>query len=385
MFKPKTLSVVYAHHEAHGPGIYHNELLSRHSNSLDMLYSNVMETNWKFPENVTLYTDRRIIKPWKEIYNRNILYKWFLFFKFTGIFLKKVFKNEYDLIVVFNPSALFSLYLIKFIIPRKTKLWYHNYDPTDSKTVKKYSQAWFANKAMYKLFPKLSLFTHSEERRNIFFPLDLLKNPYQILPNYPMIELHGGEKRVLKDNEIVLVFSGVISEGNGLEEIIKISHKKIGDREIKLILKGFIQEEYKLRLLKLIHDCKVESQVQFIGVGPWEEVPQVLRIANIGIHIFHKADLISQTMGKGGSGKVFQYIAEGLPVLMSPGFYTNFKEYNWAVPTLLSNEDLLSNIENIIEKYDLMSESAILSFKNELNCNLAFETIFNSIFSLKKN
>ena len=324
MFKPKTLSVVYAHHEAHGPGIYHNELLSRHSKSLDMLYSNVMETNWKFPENVTLYTDRKTVLPWKDIYARNFIFKWFLFLKFTWIMYRLTKKNNYDLIVVFNSPALFSLNLIRLLIPSKTKLWYHNYDPVDAKTVKKYSQSWFAFKAMFKIFPKLTLFTHSEEKRNIFFPLDLLKNPYQILPNYPMMELHGGIKRELKGKEIILVFSGVISEGNGLEEIIKISHKKIGNREIKLILKGFIQEDYKSKLQKLIHECNVESQIKFIGVGPWEEVPQVLRTANIGIHIFHKADLISQTMGKGGSGKVFQYIAEGLPVLMSPGFYTNF-------------------------------------------------------------
>ncbi len=379
MLKPKTLSVVYAHHEAHGPGIYHNELLSRHSKSLDILYSNVMETNWKFPENVNLYTDRQTILPWKEIYNRNFIFKWFLFLKFTWVMCRLIQKNNYDLIVVFNSPALFSLNLIKFLIPSKTKFWYHNYDPVDAKIVKKYSQSWFAYKAMFKIFPKLTLFTHSEEKRNIFFPLDLLKKPYQILPNYPMIELHGGEKRELKDNVIVLVFSGVISEGNGLEELIKISHKKIGDREIKLILKGFIQEEYKMKLQKLIYECKVETQVQFIGVGPWEEVPQVLRTANIGIHIFHKADLISQTMGKGGSGKVFQYIAEGLPVLMSPGFYTNFNEYDWAVPTLLTPEELLLNITHIVNKYNDLSESAISSFKNELNCDLAFDLIFKSI------
>lgn len=379
MLKPKTLSVVYAHHEAHGPGIYHNELLSRHSKSLDILYSNVMETNWEFPENVTLYTDRQTILPWKEIYNRNFIFKWFLFLKFTWVMYRLIQKNNYDLVVVFNSPALFSLNLIKLLIPSKTKLWYHNYDPVDAKTVKKYSQSWFAYKAMFKIFPNLTLFTHSEEKRNIFFPLDLLKNPYQILPNYPMIELHGGEKRELNEKKIVLVFSGVISEGNGLEEIIKISHKKIGDREIKLILKGFIQEEYKMKLQKLIQDCKVESQVQFIGVGPWKEVPQVLRTANIGIHIFHKADLISQTMGKGGSGKVFQYIAEGLPVLMSPGFYTNFNEYDWAVPTLLTPEELLLNITHIVNKYNDLSESAISCFKNELNCDLAFDLIFKSI------
>ena len=378
----KTLSVVYAHYESHGPGIYHNELLAKHSGTLDILYSNVMETKWKFPTNVTLYTDRSTILPWNVIYNKSFIFKWFLFLKFTYIMYRLVKKNKYDLIVVFNSPALFSLSLIKILIPSTTKLWYHNYDPIDIKTIKKFSQSWFAYKAMFKIFPQLTLFTHSEEKRNIFFPLELLKNPFQILPNYPMIALHGGETRVLKHKEVVLVFSGVISEGNGLEEIIRIANRKIGDRDINLILKGFIQEDYKDKLNNLIAECGVENYVKFIGVGPWEEVPRILRTTNIGIHIFHKADLISQTMGKGGSGKVFQYIAEGLPVLMSPGFYNNFNEYDWAVPTSLNPEELLSNIAHIVNNYNELSKAAISSFKNELNCDLSFELIFKSIEKL---
>ncbi len=375
----KVLSCVYAHFEAHGPGIYHNELIAKNAGELDLFYTNVMETSWVFPDNVTLITDRKKIIPWSSIYKMNVIIRWYFFLKFTLKMLKLVKKNKYDVIIVFNPPALLSLRLIHKFLNKETKLWYHNYDPIDSTNIKKYSLSYFSNKAMHQLFPIIDVFSHSEEKRDCFFPIESLKNKRFILPNYPMKELHGGEKRSLHHDEIRIIFSGVISEGNGLEDLIKISNQKIGNKNIKLILKGFIQIEYKQKLIDVIDRNNTSKNVEFIGVGPWKEVPEILRTAHIGIHIFHKDDIISKTMGKGGSGKVFQYIAEGLPVLMSSGFHKNFKEYEWAIPTTLIHEDLIRNISRIIENYDKLSQAAIDSFHNELSCNKYFTEIASSL------
>ncbi|MCB9262681.1 MAG: glycosyltransferase [Flavobacteriales bacterium] len=380
MKKIKALSTVYAHHETHGPGIYHNELLAKYCSEVDILYSNVMETTWKFPDNVRLITDRQEIIPWDTIYAKPVHIKWMYFLKYTRLMLKLIRKNKYDLVVLFNPPALLSYRIIKAFVPEKTKIWYHNYDPLNSETIKKYSQQWFALKAMNNVFPTIDLFTHSEEKRNRFFPIELLKKPYHILPNYPAIELHGGEERKLNANEPVkLIFSGVISEGNTLEELIKLTQKTIDGREIHLILKGFVKDHYKESLEALVKENNVQDKVTFIPAGPWREVPEILRTAHIGIHIFHKADIISKTMGKGGSGKVFQYIAEGLPVLMSNGFKTNFEEYDWAVATDIDQDSLLKNVTHLVTSYQSLTHKAIESFKTELSCNAAFEAIFQSL------
>lgn len=238
---------------------------------------------------------------------------------------------------------------------------------------------WFAHKAMFNVFKTIDLFTHSEEKRNLFFPLDLLKNPYQILPNYPMIELHGGSPRKIESNTVKLIFSGVITHDNGLEDLIRFIHTEVHGKQLQLILKGFIKPDYLEVLKNLVKENNVQDKVTFVPVGPWKEVPELLRTANIGIHIFSKADLISKTMGKGGSGKVFQYIAEGLPVLMSHGFKNNFEEYDWAVPTKLDDDSLLQNISYVVENYDALSTGAISSFKTELSCNNQFDKIFKSL------
>ena len=375
----KVLSCVYAHFEAHGPGIYHNELLAKSSGQLDIYYSNVMLTSWVFPDHVRLITDRDNIIPWVEIYKKNHLSKWWFFLKYTIKMFFLIKRNKYDIVVVFNAPTLLSLTIIRFFINKKIKLWYHNYDPIDNTNIKKYSISYFCYRSMMMIFPKLDMFSHSEETRDRFFPLHLLNHQRYILPNYPMIEMHSGNKRELNSKTLRIIFSGVISEGNGLEDLIKISSAPIRDFKIHLILKGFITNDYKNQLQKLILETDSSDYVNFIGVGPWKEVPQILRTAHIGVHIFHKDDIISKTMGKGGSGKVFQYIAEGLPVLMSSGFYENFKEYDWAIPTSLDHKELVSNITYIVDNYDKLSESATNSFKNELNCDKHFDEIFNAL------
>lgn len=288
-------------------------------------------------------------------------------------------KNKYQLIILFNSPAFLSYSLIRQFLPKNIKIWYHNYDPIDIEKTKKYSQAWFSYRAMFRHFSKIDLFTHTEEKRNIFFPIHLLRSSYYILPNYPLLKLHGGKKRKLENNIVSLVFSGVISPGNGLEELIKLSGKSIMGYNLNLILKGFILSDYKIQLENIVKTCMVEKNVIFIPAGPWREVPEVLRSCNIGIHIFHKADLVSKTMGKGGSGKVFQYIAEGLPVLMSPGFYENFKEYKWAFSTELDEESLIKNISDIILNYDSLSQNAADTFNEELNCDTYFDKIFKTL------
>ncbi len=379
MKKIKTLSVVYAHHESHGPGIYHNELLAKYSEKLDIFFLNVLETNWNFPFNVRLIPFNKKQITLASIYKKNPILRWLIFIHFSLRMLFLIKKNKYDLIVLFNPSAFLAYRIISPFLSEGLKIWYHNYDPIDIKRTKKFSQGWFAYKAMYSRFPKIELFTHTEEMRNIFFPIQLLKSPHFILPNYPLIRLHSGQKRELVNNTVTLVFSGVISHGNGLEELIGMANKKILGNDLKLVLKGFIQEDYKRDLGKLVLEKKAEKNVVFIPSGPWKEVPGVLRQCNIGIHIFNKADIVSKTMGKGGSGKVFQYIAEGLPVMMSPGFHQNFKEYNWAIATELDETSLHGNISKIISHYDILSQSAVNSFKNELNCDRYFEEIFDRI------
>jgi len=379
MRKIKTLSVVYAHHESHGPQIFAIELLSKYCKQVDLLYANVAETSWEFPANVTLIKDRKKLMAQETVYKKNIFKKWSYFFRFVFIMLKQIRRNRYDLIVLFNPPALLAIRIIYKLIPKKTIVWYHNYEPVDPTTVKKYSQGWFGYKAMKKTFSKIDFFSFSEKEREIFFPIHLLKTKYLIFPNYSLLELHDAKKREINDNKVKLLFSGVISPGNGLEEIIELLQSDIGGKGLELILKGYLKDDYKSQLLELAKKYQVQEKITIIPVGPWQDVPSVIRRGNIGINICTKRDITSQTLGKGGSGKIFQYIAEGLPVLINSDMKKYFEEYSWAIGTSLEQSSLKKNIEQIINNYDNLSQSAADSFKTELNCNIYFEELFQNV------
>jgi hypothetical protein len=231
------------------------------------------------------------------------------------------------------------------------------------------------------MFPKIDFFSLPEKEREVFFPIQLLKSKYLFFPNYSLLELHQAQKREIKDNKVSLLFSGVVSPGNALEELIQLLPHKIEGKNLELILKGFLKDSYKKELTDLAIKYDVLDKIIFVPVGPWQDVPAVIRTGNIGINICTKMDITSKTLGKGGSGKIFQYIAEGLPVLINHDLKKYFQDYNWAIGTELTAESLAQNIGNIISDYDNLSLSAIDSFKDELNCNIYFEDIFKKIIN----
>lgn len=282
--------------------------------------------------------------------------------------------------------AFLTYRFIYRVVASKTVIWYHNYDViyTD-KNLDKFSLTWLAYSIPKKMFPKIDFFTISMEERVNFFPVHLLKNKYSLIPNYQKIEFHKTEPRIIEDKKIILIFVGTISKGHGLEELISILNTKIENLELELQIKGFLDNDYRQELIKLSIDHDVADKLVILPRSEWSDVPLALRKAHIGISFYMGTDQMNLTLGKGGSTKVFQYIAEGLPVLMNPEFRENFKEYDWAIASNLNGNSLVENISKIISNYDNLSQSAVKSFKEELNCNLYYDHFFETILPNKKH
>ena len=384
MKKLNTLAIVYAHPESHGPQLCAIHMIAKYSSQVDLVFRNVAETKWKFPDNVKLIKDGKLVDQ-DMVYKKNKVVKVMYFIRFLYKVFANLFKKKYDLVVFFDPMAFLTFKYVKNVLPSNTFVWYHNYDVIYPENVKKYSLAHLAIKVPEKMFPRVDLFSIPMEERVKYFPVHLLKSSYQIIPNYSLLEIHPANKRIIESNKIVLIFVGSIGEGHGLEEIIKILNKNISGKELELIVKGYIREEYKNRLIRMASENAVEEKLTIIAKGPWGEVPETLRTAHIGIAIYNSKDQMITTLGKGGSGKVFQYVAEGLPVIMNTGFYQIFKAYDWAVPADLQEESLVNSISNIIKDYDKLSESAVKSFKEELNCNIYFDPLLEKITAIKNS
>src|SRR5882724_8878791 len=190
----KTFAAVFGHPESHGPQICALEMIGHYSERLDVLYRNVSENSWKFPSNVKLIPDAELV-PQELVYSKSALKKVFYFFRYVIKMLRLLRKTPYDLIVLFDPMAFFAFRCIYFLTRKKAIIWYHNYDIIDLNNTGKYSMGWFAERAPRKMFPHTDYFTLPMEERKVFFPLNLLKNNYQILPNYSLKEIHSGKKR----------------------------------------------------------------------------------------------------------------------------------------------------------------------------------------------
>lgn len=375
----KTFAVIYGHPEGHGPQICAIEMIARHSRSVDLLYRNMAISEWKFPENVHMASDGKYM-PQKEVFKKGTLTKTFIFLHFLFKMITLLLKNKYDLLVLFDPMAFYAFSLVHFLVPKKTIVWYHNYDVVDPHNTRKYSLGYYAAQAPGRMFRRVDIFSLPMEDRVKLFPVHLLRNKYRIIPNYSLLEIHSAKVRNLAGNKVKLLYVGSINGSHGLEEIIALLKYNIQGKELELTVKGYIGDDYKEKLQQTAKSYGLQDNLSILPAGPWHEVPEIIRECHIGIAIYMGNDLMNATLGKGGSGKIYQYIAEGLPVLMTQEFYKNFAEYPWAIPVnSLNQEALLEGIGNIVLNYEKLSRSAVNSFTEELNCNSYFDEIFKNI------
>ena len=375
----KSFASVFGHPESHGPQICAIHMISAHSESVSVLFRNVGKSYWKFPANTKMIKDGKMVQQ-DIVYKKNTFIKIYYFVRFTLKMFLAISKKKYDLIVLFDPMAFFSYSLIAWLLPKSYIVWYHNYDAIDLNNTRKYTLGWFANRTPCRMFPKIDFFTLPMKDRVKLFPVHLLKRKYQIIPNYSLLELHSAKDKYIAGNIIFLVYVGTISNGHGFEEIIEILKTEISGKQIHLILKGFINDKYKNELLIFSDKHGVRESLTILPSGPWKEVPEIIRKCHIGLAIYTGTDQMNMTLGKGGSGKVYQYIAEGLPVLMNTNFHKNFNDCNWAISTELNQKSLEKNIFKIVNVYNELSKSAAKNFMDEYNCNIYFDNFFKSIF-----
>jgi glycosyltransferase involved in cell wall biosynthesis len=380
----KTFSAIYGHPEGHGPQICAIEMIARHSEKVDVLFRNTAISEWKFPGNVRMMNDGNYMSQ-QQVFKKGSAIKFFIFLRFLFKMLSILLFKKYDLIVLFDPMAFYVFSLVHFVAPKKTIVWYHNYDVVDPANTRKYSLGYFAAKAPFRMFPKIDIFSLPMEDRVNLFPVQLLKKKYYIIPNYSLLEIHAAKARSIPGNNIKLLYVGSINGSHGLEQIIGLLKHRIRGKELELTVKGYIGDDYKMKLQQTAESFGLLDKLTILPAGPWHEVPEVIRDCHIGIAIYTGKDLMNATLGKGGSGKIYQYIAEGLPVLMTEDFYKNFSEYQWAIPVIsLEQEVLLAAIDNTVKDYEKLSSSAVNSFTSELNCNSYFDEVFRNIITYQE-
>lgn len=378
----KILAFTYGHPEAHGALISSILSISENAKHVDFYYKNNFEITYNFPVNIRFIPNSIKIIPEEKLLKSNKIYKFFHFLKFTIKFMKLRSLYKYDLIYIIDPIALSSYYISTLFFKSNSKTWYHNYDPIYKNNgisiLSVTYLAYFINRLSYK---KIDYFTLPMIERLKYFNVNNFKFGYNIIPNYPNLKLHRSKPHTLQNNIIKLVFVGSVGIGRGLEEIIDLLNVKINNYEIQLHIKGYLDSKYKNILMNRAKFKNSTKNLFFHEFGPWEEVPIKIRNCDIGLAFYDRNSIMTSTLGLGGSTKIFQYIGEGLPVIVDNDFKIKYLlNYDWAVGIDLNMNSIVNSLEYILSNYNEFSNKALNDFNNTFNCNQYYNTSFKHLF-----
>ena len=169
--------------------------------------------------------------------------------------------------------------------------------------------------------PKFNhVFTVSQELRIwVTENYKIKPNVISVLSNYPsQVFLEQAEKAAKKkikrshEKVLKLVHTGFVKKDRGLQDILKALRILI-DREINVALR-IIGDGTNLNDLKeLVSQLGIEKHVEFLPMLPPENVADALADCDVGLCSYLLNEHTQQTL----PGKLFEYMAVGLPVLSS--------------------------------------------------------------------
>jgi hypothetical protein len=372
------VAAIYYHPEAYPPTLNAITELSDVFDNIDLVYRPNIIGNWEYPSNVHAISSSNYISAGDQ--EKAPLFKKILFFKkFTIDFFKSCKAQRPSCILCYDSLALLSYYLIRPLLKFDHKIWYHNHDVSENTFMRKYSLGWFAKKVEASFVKKLDIFTLPTDARLPYFNMEGFKGKYFCIPNYPSLHFYRSfyqERKI--DAGIKIIFQGRIDKGHGIEEIIPLLKNTLSGHTLKLILKGYCKDDYRLELKKLANDNDVENSIEFHDFTAYKEVPALASTCHIGIGIFAKDDIMNKTLGT-ASNKVYEYAAVGLPVLYlgKSDFEKHLQKFDWAFPVELSSISIKNQVENILINYNKYSNEAHASFCKELHFEYAFSKVKN--------
>lgn len=376
---------VYSHIEAYPPSLNALYHLAAKFEKVIVLVPNVMQSKWKYPGNVELkafgeYTEVSLV-------GKKPFYKKIAYFIGYGKYLSKLIRqSKPKLILVYDPLSFSALNLFSTRIIKKIgiPIWYHNHDVMNTQELPKFSLMWLSRKLELKYFSRLTLFSIPNKIRLQYFPVNQLRYPPIILPNYPSTKIFAKHYIAKNDSGDAwrLIFQGHISSNSMLEQFVKILSTKIVGRKLELHLAGPIDLAYKGTLLSIARNRGVENQLIFYGLLPYGELPLLTASCHIGIAVYGMHNTMVKTMST-ASNKIFEYASLGLPVIINKrsDMEDEFSSYSWICFTDLQEQSLLGCLNDVAQQYLQLSEKARRDFEENLNFEIAFEPLLQNISS----
>jgi hypothetical protein len=378
MKKEKVLVVaIYSHPEYYPPTLNAIAYLSKQYDAIYIVHRNINGFDWQYPANVKLLHTGNAL-PVEEAERQPVQYKIKSFWSYSRLLVKTIRSTGAGTLLVYDYMPWLSYRLFRRLLPRDLLLWYHNHDVAERQYIRKGSISWWAWKSEQKMFPRLDIFSLPAMERQAYFPMNEFKGKFFFLPNYPSVIIYGAYNRQPKDmtGPVRLLFQGSIGPLHGLEEIIPLLGQRVAGRSLQLVLKGFMRDSYKAELLDLVRQHHVEDKLIIVPPTGYEGVVRNAQTCHIGIGIHKKQDLMNKTLGT-ASNKIYEYVASGMPVLMydNEHFRATLGMRSWVFFTDTSATSLLGCLEQIITRYQVLSEAALEDFE----AGLCFEHYFKPL------
>lgn len=225
-----------------------------------------------------------------------------------------LFKNRFDAILISNdtPKFLFLYSVLAKMFCKKVIFVFDEY-PTPIRHFQKTDIPSWKKKAYRLILPRFSGYISISQRLADYYT-HYIKKPFFIMPIIVDTDKFGKvftEKYTT--NRIIYVGNMELTKDN-VDLIIKAFARILPHHnDLQLDLYGTPSKENLLKLNRLIEDLKLQEHISFKGRIPSEEVPAVLRQAQILVS--SQPDTVR---AEGGfPTKLGEYLAMGIPTLIS--------------------------------------------------------------------
>ena len=157
----------------------------------------------------------------------------------------------------------------------------------------------------------------------------------------------------LPDAKFIIIYVGSIAKGRGIEKLIRIMEGL--DERVGLAILG-VEDIYMSHYKKILRNNNLNDRIKFSTLVKPDEVVNVCRFADIGIHPVENTCLNNYYCLP---NKIFQYIHAGLPVLCSdfPEMRKIVKTYKVGKVFNIDNtEGIISLVNEMIDDVDKLSK-----------------------------
>ena len=303
---------IYTHPEFYPPLLNAIDELAREFANIQIVTRNLYTSSWKYPTAVQMFSSGKAMKI-DESEKASTGWKIRSFLRFTRTLYRSLKRRKSTWIMCNDPISLFAFRLIRPFLGYTIKLWYHSHDVAELTSMRKYSVGYFAVRSEQRYFSRIDLFTLPAEARLNFYPTDMLKGKWIVVPNYPSMHRMKPDQtpNLSLNDDLKLLYQGRISDEHGLEELLDFVKS---DPTILLTMVGPGQEVYIRKLKDRIKELGICNRSYILDAVPYEGLQEITRKHHLGLAINKPVNTLYSTAVM-ASNKIYEYAAAGLPIL----------------------------------------------------------------------